>query len=175
VSDLQVFSATAMTVVLFAAAWGKLRAPANFRRALGTYKVIPKQVIPVLVVAVPVVEVGLGSLQWVASLQPEVGIAIVSMFVAFTMLLLRSVLKGEEADCGCFGSAAPEKVSWFSIVRNLALIALALSGALADGGDATAATAAGLTGVGVGLLILVSDQGYALFSKHWYRGDQVEG
>lgn len=174
-SDLQVFSATAMTVVLGAAAWGKLRAPANFRRALGTYKVIPRKVIPVLVVAVPVVEVGLGSLQWVPSLQPLVGIAMALMFVAFTMLLLRSLLMGEDADCGCFGSAAPEKVSWFSIARNVVLIALALTGALAADGAAASATAAGLTGVGVGLLVLVSDQGYALFSKHWYSADRVEG
>ena len=48
------------------------------------------------------------------------GIGMAIMFVTFTLLLVRSLLAGEEADCGCFGSAAPEKVSWFSIVRNLA-------------------------------------------------------
>lgn len=174
-TDLQVFSATAMSVVLGVAAWGKLRAPANFRRALASYKVIPKSLFPALVVAVPLAEVAFGTLQWVEGLQPLVGIGMALMFVAFTLLLLRSLLAGEDADCGCFGSAAPEKVSWFSIVRNVVLIGFALVGAFATEGSSEAAFAAGLTGVGAGLILLIADQGFALFSKHWYRADGLEG
>lgn len=174
-SDLQVFSATAMSVVLATAAWGKLRNPASFRRALASYGVIPKAVIPALVVAVPVAEVGFAVLQWFVVLQPLVGLAMMLMFVAFTLLLLRSLIAGEEADCGCFGSAAPEKVSWFSILRNVVLIAISLLGATASGGESSAVVAAGLTGVGAGLIVVIADQGFALFSKHWYRADGLEG
>ena len=174
-TDLQVFSATALSVVLGVAAWGKLRAPANFKRALASYRVIPNGLFPALVIAVPVAEVAFGSLQWVSGLQPLVGIGMALMFVAFTLLLLRSLLAGEEADCGCFGGAAPEKVSWFSIVRNVLLIAVALVGAFATEGSSESAVAAGLTGLGAGLIILIADQGFALFSKHWYRADGLEG
>ena len=173
-TDLQVFSATAMSVVLATAAWGKLRSPARFRRALASYRVIPKGLIPALVVAVPVAEIAFGVLQWFDGLQPLVGVAMALMFVAFTLLLLRSLIAGEEADCGCFGSAAPEKVSWFSIVRNVVLIAISVLGATAIQGESSAPVAAGLTGVGAGLIILVADQGFALFSKHWYRADGLE-
>lgn len=174
-SDLQVFSATAMSVVLATAAWGKLRHPSHFRRALASYQVIPKGAIPALVIGVPVAELGFGLLQWFEGLQPLVGIGMAAMFVAFTLLLLRSLIKGEDADCGCFGSATPEKVSWFSIARNVVLIGLSLLGAVATEGGSDAAIAAGLTGVGAGLIVLIADQGYALFSKHWYRADAVEG
>lgn len=173
-TDLQVFSASAMSVVLFVAAWGKLRAPAGFRRALASYNVIPKGVIPVLVVAVPLIELGFGLLQWFEALQPFVGIGMALMFVAFTVLLLRSLIKGEDADCGCFGSAAPEKVSPFSILRNVVLIAISLIGAVGTGGAAGSATAAGLSGVGAGLIVILADQGFALFSQHWYRADGLE-
>ena len=174
-TDLQVFSATTMSVVLGVAAWGKLRAPANFKRALASYKIIPTGLFPALVVGVPLAEVAFGTLQWVGGLQPLVGIGMALMFVAFTLLLIRSLLAGEEADCGCFGSSAPEKVSWFSILRNVVLIGLALVGAFATEGNSEAPVAAGLTGVGAGLIVLIADQGFALFSKHWYRADGLEG
>src|SRR5688572_20625805 len=97
-SELQIFSATALTVVLAVASWGKFRDPARFWRALGTYGVIPKGVVPALVVGVPAAEAGLGVLQWVEPVRSFASTAIAIMFVAFTLLLLRSLLKGEEAD-----------------------------------------------------------------------------
>lgn len=164
-TDLQVFSATAMTVVLFAAAWAKLRAPHRFERALRSYEVIPQRALPILVVAVPVTELVFATLQWVDPLQPIVGIGLALMLVAFTVLLLRSLAAGKDADCGCFGSAVPEKVSWFSILRNIVLIGLALVGALAAGASpGGGAAAAGLTGLGVGVVILVADQGVVLIT-----------
>lgn len=164
-ADLQVFSATAMTVVLFAAAWAKLRAPDRFERALRSYEVIPQRAIPILVVAVPAAELVFGTLQWIVLLQPMIGIAMAAMLVVFTALLLRTLMTGRQADCGCFGSALPEKVSWFSILRNVVLIGLALVGALAATGAAGGGTAAaGLTGLGVGVIILVADQGVVLIT-----------
>ena len=172
-SDGATFSATALTVVLCVSAWGKLRAPANFKRALGTFGVIPNQAVPALLIGVPLVELVLAALQWVRPLQPAVGIAMTGMFVAFTALLLRSLLAGEEADCGCFGSAAPEKVSWFSIARNLVLIALAVMGIVAGDGAARGTLPAALSGVGAALLILVLDQGISLFTKTWFAPDRA--
>lgn len=174
-SDLAIFSATALSLVLVTAAGGKLGAPDRFRRALATYRVIPKATIGALVVAVPVTELALAALQWVRPLQPIVGLAITAMFVAFTLLLLRSLVTGEEADCGCFGSAAPEKVSWFSIVRNALLIGLALAGAFADGPSAASPLAPALAGAGAGLLILVLDQALTVFSRTWFTPDRLGG
>lgn len=172
-SDGAYFSATALTVVLIVSAWGKLRAPANFRRALGTFKVIPKSSIPMLLIWVPGAELVLAGGQWLPSLQPWVGAAMIVMFVAFTALLLRSLVTGEEADCGCFGTAAPEKVSWFSIVRNLVLIGFAVMGMIADDGASRGILPAVLSGVGAGVLVLVLDQGIALFTKTWFTPDRI--
>lgn len=174
-SDLAIFSATALSLILVTAAGGKLGAPDRFRRALTTYRVIPKTAIGFLVVAVPVTELTLAALQWVRALQPTIGIAITGMFLAFTLLLLRSLLTGEEADCGCFGSPTPEKVSWFSIVRNVILMGLAVAGAFAEGGPAGSALAPALAGAGAGLLILVLDQALTVFSRTWFTPDRLSG
>lgn len=172
-SDGAYFSAAALTVVLVVSAWGKLRAPDNFRRALGTFEIIPARAIPTLLVAIPVTELTLAGLQWFRPLHPAVGFAMTGLFVAFTALLLRSLITGEEADCGCFGSAAPEKISWFSIVRNLVLIGLAAMGIVAGDGASRGALPAALAGLGAGLLVLVLDQGISLFSKTWFTPDRI--
>jgi hypothetical protein len=168
-SDGAVFSATALSVVLIVSAWGKLRSPANFRRALGTFRIIPERSISVLLVAVPVTELVLAATQWVVPLRSLVTFGLIGMLVAFTALLLRSLLTGEEADCGCFGTPAPEKVSWFSIVRNVVLIALAVMGRVAGDGASRGALPAALSGIGAGLLILVLDQGISLFSDSRFK------
>lgn len=172
-TDGAIFSATALTLILVVSAWGKLRSPANFERALGTFRVIPKRATPTLLLGVPLVELSLAALQWIGPARPAVGVALVAMLGAFTALLLRSLLVGEEADCGCFGSAAPEKVSWFSVARNLVLIALAVMGIVAGDGASRGTLPAVLSGVGAGLLILVLDQGISLFTKTWFTPDRA--
>lgn len=172
-SDGAVFSATALSVVLLVSAWGKLRAPANFRRALSTFGIIPESAVPSLLIAVPVTELALATLQWIRPLRPAAGIALVVMLVAFTLLLLRSLVMGEEVDCGCFGSAAPEKVSWFSIARNLVVIGLAVMGVVAGDGAARGTIPAALAGLGAGVLILLLDQGISLFTRTWFTPDRV--
>lgn len=174
-SDGAFFSATALTVVLMVSAWGKLRAPATFRRALGTFKLIPKEVVPLLLVAVPATELALAAAQWIVPIRPAVSVAMIALFVAFTALLLRSLITGEGADCGCFGSAAPEKVSWFAIARNLVLIGLAAMGLVAGDGAARGTLPAVLSGAGAGLLVLVLDQGISLFTKTWFTPERIEG
>ena len=164
-SDGAYFSATALTIVLLASGWAKLRAPARFRHSLSTFKLIPEGAAAASVVVVPVLELGLAALQWVPALQPAVNIAMAVVLAAFTVLLLQSLITGEEADCGCFGSSAPEKVSWFSVVRNIVLIALVVMGLVAGDGASRGVLPATLAGLGCGLLVLVLDQGISLFTK----------
>lgn len=173
--DGALFSATALTVVLVVSAWAKLRAPADFRRALSTFHLIPRRAVPLLLVVVPVTEVSLAALQWVRPLQPGIGIALTTLLTGFTVLLLASLLSGERADCGCFGGGAPTRVSWFSIVRNLVLIGFAVMGVTAGDGASRGALPAVLAGVGAGLLILVLDQGISLLTKTWAHPERFEG
>lgn len=174
VTDGAYFSATALTLVLLVSSWRKLRAPWIFRRALGTFRMIPHAAVPALVVAVPSAELLLAALQWVRPLQPAVGVALAGMLTAFTALLLHSLATGEEADCGCFGSAAPEKVSWLSVMRNIALIAIAVMGIVAGDGASRGTLPAVLAGAGAGMLLLLLDQGVSLFTHDHLAGNRGE-
>lgn len=163
-TNIGVFSSTLLTIVLLTAAWGKLRRPEAFRASLHSYRIIPAPAISLLMGLVPTLELMFAALQWVEPLQPLVSIALAAMFVAFTLLLVRSLLRGVAADCGCFGGGSHQKVSWLSVGRNLVLIALALAGAFSQRGLSAGGFPAALSGIGIAALVLVLDQALTLLS-----------
>jgi hypothetical protein len=164
-SDGAVFAAAALSVVLVVSGLSKLRNPGRFRRALRTYRAIPPAAVPSLVLAVPMLELSLALAQWVPPLARPAGVGLCAMFGLFTLLLLHSILTGQESDCGCFGSAAREPVSWFSIARNGVLIGLVVMGSVAGDGAGRGTLPAALAGIGAGVLILLLDQAQTMLSS----------
>jgi hypothetical protein len=76
-----------------------------------------------LALAVPVVEVGTATL---LIMMPQVG-AVLSLvlLVGFTVVIVRAVLNGATAGCGCFGGAGEDPVGPPDVLRNGMLAALA--------------------------------------------------
>ena len=75
---------------------------------------------------VPWVELSLGALLVVDVLRPLVAIATAELLAAFTALLSVRLTRGERPPCACFGRLSTRPISWWSVVRNLVLIALAV-------------------------------------------------
>jgi len=82
----------------------------------------PKSITPI----VPWIEIALGSLL-IVQLKPEVvGALSVALLVAFTLLIMRQLQKGERPVCACFGSWSSKPLSWNHVARNAGFIALAV-------------------------------------------------
>ena len=82
----------------------------------------PKSIAPI----VPWIEIVLGALL-IVQLEPEVvGALSVALLVAFTLLIMRQLQKGEQPVCACFGSWSSKPLSWNHVVRNAGFIALAV-------------------------------------------------
>jgi len=82
----------------------------------------PKFVAPI----VPWIEIALGALL-IVQLKPEVvGALSVALLVAFTLLIMRQLQKGERPVCACFGSWSSKPLSWNHVARNAGFIALAV-------------------------------------------------
>ena len=82
----------------------------------------PKSIAPI----VPWFEIALGALL-IVQLKPEVvGALSVALLVAFTLLIMRQLQKGERPVCACFGSWSSKPLSWNHVARNAGFIALAL-------------------------------------------------
>ena len=81
----------------------------------------PKSIAPI----VPWFEIALGALL-IVQLKPEiVGALSVALLVAFTLLIMRQLQKGERPVCACFGSWSSKPLSWNHVARNAGFIALA--------------------------------------------------
>ena len=82
----------------------------------------PKALAPI----VPWCEIALGALL-IVQLKPEVvGALSVALLVAFTLLIMRQLQKGERPVCACFGSWSSKPLSWQHVARNVGFIALAV-------------------------------------------------
>ena len=82
----------------------------------------PKLIAPI----VPWIEIALGALL-IVQLKPEVvGALSVALLVAFTLLIMRQLQKGERPVCACFGSWSSKPLSWNHVARNAGFIALAV-------------------------------------------------
>jgi uncharacterized membrane protein YphA (DoxX/SURF4 family) len=81
----------------------------------------PKSIAPI----VPWFEIALGALL-IVQLKPEVvGALSIALLVAFTLLIMRQLQKGERPVCACFGSWSSKPLSWNHVWRNAGFIALA--------------------------------------------------
>lgn len=72
---------------------------------------------------IPVLELvsAFGLIVW-----PAVGAAVaLALLVGFTVVILGVIRSGAVVSCACFGATASAPVGWRSVVRNVALIALA--------------------------------------------------
>jgi hypothetical protein len=171
---LSAFGAASVSVVFAVAALGKVADRASFVRALRSQGLTSRWVRRVAAVAIPTLELACAIALWIPALRRPAGILAALMLTAFTLVLVRSILTGVKADCGCFGSSTRDRVSWVSVVRNCVLIALALAAAVPET-DGVGPPAAILAGIGAGVLVLVADLGAAVLARNWTRPEQVGG
>jgi len=125
--------------LLFAGAtWHKLRAPAEFARAVRAYRLVPERaVVPVAAVLVLCEATATGLLLGPASYR--VGAALVGVLLAlYAGAIAANLARGRrDLDCGCGGPGAGRPVSTTLVARNVVLIAGALLLLGPDSGRAT--------------------------------------
>jgi DoxX len=79
-----------------------------------------------LIPVVPWWELVVGALLAVGLVTPWAAIAAVVTLVAFTLLLVRVLRRGQHPSCACFGAWSSSPVGWRHVARNVALIGVAV-------------------------------------------------
>lgn len=79
---------------------------------------------------VPPVELVLGALLVVGVAQPWAPWLAVVLLVAFTTLLVLRLAQGRRPPCACFGRLSQRPIGWWSVARNVVLVALAVVAAV---------------------------------------------
>ncbi|MDO4919679.1 MauE/DoxX family redox-associated membrane protein [Kocuria sp.] len=133
VSSLAVSSLVSLAAILLVSGVAKMLSPRSSRSLLGSADLPAALRAPWLQAALPWAEVVLAAGLVLASgpWLVAVAVAVVLVFAAFTVVVVRGTRAPDPASCGCFGALSTAPVSWRTVVRNLvftlvAVLALAL-------------------------------------------------
>jgi hypothetical protein len=120
-----------LAAIFMASAAMKFAALDEFRGALESYRAVPAIFEPILTFAIPIAELcaALG-LIFTAS-RTASAIALVALLGIFSTAITTNLLRGRVyIDCGCFGPALRQQISWWLVARNGALAVLAIAAAV---------------------------------------------
>lgn len=114
------------------AAIGKVRDPFAFAEGILSYELTSPAQARVVAVVLPVIELALaaafvlGWQLWICSLVACL------LLIVFSLATLRSLLSGRRFRCNCFGAGRGDLIGWEMILRNVALMGLAIAGSAAS-------------------------------------------
>jgi putative oxidoreductase len=103
------------------AAWGKILDPYSFALSIATYQMLPTNVVNLMAIALPWLEMVTGVLLVVGTLTRPSVLLINGMMVVFIYAIWSAVSRGlDMGSCGCFASeAAAEEISMATVWRDV--------------------------------------------------------
>jgi methylamine dehydrogenase accessory protein MauD len=143
-----------LAAVFAVAAIGKLRDRAGAARALGDFGV-PARLADPGAIALPIAELAIAGLLVATPTARAGAIAALALLGLFVIAIGRSISRGEQPDCNCFGTVHSAPAGWTTLARNLAFGAVAVAIVAAGSGRSltNALDGADAWAVGVGLVV----------------------
>jgi len=125
-SIVEAFTVTLLAAVFFAAGISKLRALETFEGVVQNFRLLPERLVAPAAYTLPIVEVAVAAALLVPVSRSYGALAAVGLIGVFTVAVAINLLRGRrEIDCGCFNSELKQRLSWWLVLRNLALAGLA--------------------------------------------------
>ncbi|MFO7447205.1 MAG: MauE/DoxX family redox-associated membrane protein [Ignavibacteriaceae bacterium] len=110
-------------VFVFAAA-DKISDPSSFSKAIYNYKLFPDVLVNLFAVIIPWIEIVAGILLIFGIYARENAVIINSLLSMFIIIVIISIFRGLNIDCGCYGTASGSMVGWQKVGENVLLILL---------------------------------------------------
>jgi uncharacterized membrane protein YphA (DoxX/SURF4 family) len=146
--------------VFLASSIGKMLDKPGTEASMSRYPFLPRGAGKLIANVFPVLELIVGLLLVFGVFTRLASVAAVGLFLVFTGLILYDLSRGEQASCHCFGKLSDEKLTPVAVVRNVALMALAVIVAAAfDGWLALDSALNASTGGSLGLIANGADGG----------------
>jgi hypothetical protein len=98
-------------------------------------------------VALPLAELAVAAALLFPGTAPFAGVAAFLLLLTFSAAVARTLARGEQVDCNCFGSLGPSQISRWTLVRNLAFLVPAAVVAGAGWSDPGASAVAWIGGL----------------------------
>jgi len=126
------FSVTLLVVVFLAASVNKLRSLEIFEGVVYNFRLLPETLVKPTAYSLPFVEMAVAAALIVPATRSYSSWTAVILLGVFTLAVAINLLRGRrEIDCGCFSSGhkssdLKQTLSWWLVLRNIVLAALAL-------------------------------------------------
>jgi uncharacterized membrane protein YphA (DoxX/SURF4 family) len=111
-------------LLLYAAAT-KVPDVAAFAESVANYRLLPASLVPAVSAAVIGVELVAGALLVVGRYTRAAALVASVLLVVFSAGVAQALLRGIDLRCGCFGGEEP--ATWLTVLRDLAMLAVALA------------------------------------------------
>ncbi|HJL02830.1 MAG TPA: MauE/DoxX family redox-associated membrane protein [Polyangiaceae bacterium LLY-WYZ-15_(1-7)] len=112
-----------VAAVFLWAAVPKLMDPARFAVDIANYRLVPEAWVGWAALAVPPLELVAALALLTGFARRGAALVAAGMLAFFAVAIGQAVVRGIDIDCGCFGSAAEARATWWSVARNVGLIA----------------------------------------------------
>lgn len=120
-------SALAIAVLLASAATHKVRAPARFARQLADYQLLPDVVVRPIARVIPLVELVVAFALLVPAWRAWAALSAAGLFALYAAAIGINLWRGRrDIDCGCAGPDQAQPLRPALLLRNSALVAVAL-------------------------------------------------
>jgi uncharacterized membrane protein YphA (DoxX/SURF4 family) len=123
---LYTFSRWGLGILFVYAGGRKLLAPAVFATLIDAFGIVPENLLPIVAVLLPVLEV-LTGIALLVDIQGGLAVA-AGLLMLFIVILGYGLRMGLDVDCGCFGPGDPEARAFHgmrvALIRDLALMAV---------------------------------------------------
>ena len=107
------------------AAVTKLPDMAAFAQDVANYRVVPAVLVPFTAAAVVGIELLAGIALVSGWMARPAAIVVAALLALFTVFIAQALLRGIDLRCGCFGGDEP--ASWWTVARDLAMLAAAIA------------------------------------------------
>ena len=121
--------------VFLYAAVEKISDPESFARAVNNYKLLPLFSINVFATVLPWIELIAGLLLIFGIVVKENSFIISALLAVFIIVIIISLFRGLDINCGCFGTVGGTKIGIQKIIENIFLILIGLHLVYHGGGN----------------------------------------
>ncbi len=109
------------------AAVSKIPQAGDLARSMAQFKLVPQPLILPFSYFLPWLELLCGAALIVGIWIRSAALWANALLVIFTLALAANIIRGIEADCGCFGETKVAGGSWGTLIKNLVLLPLGLT------------------------------------------------
>jgi uncharacterized membrane protein YphA (DoxX/SURF4 family) len=110
------------------ASWHKIAVPHDFAIDVATYGILPLALVNPVAIVLPWVELVAGLMLLLGARVRAAALLVAAMVAMFLAALVMALARGLDMSCGCFASQGAESdpISWLTVARDLAWLALSV-------------------------------------------------